>query len=241
MARIMEMAGADILMVGDTGYRYALGGESDIEATVDEMVLLTRSVSRAAKRAPVVGDMPFLSYQVSIELAIANAGRFMKEARADAVKLEGGAEIAPTVRAIVQAGIPVMGHMGLTPQTALAYGGNFNDKSAAIDAERIRNDAFALQEAGVFSIVFTRVPHDLAGQLTRELAVPTLAGGDSGTECDGEVCVVYNMLGLRAEEIERPKSLYGPIALPIYEAARAFCEDVHAGRPLGTSKSVVPA
>jgi 3-methyl-2-oxobutanoate hydroxymethyltransferase len=238
-ARIIERAGPDMFLVGDTGCKYLLGAD-DIEATVDEMVLLTRSVSRAAKRAPVVGDMPFLSYQVSIEAAIANAGRFMKEARADAVKLEGGEAVAPTIRAIVRAGIPVMGHMGVTPQMALAHGGNFNDPSATVDAEQIRRDAFALQDAGVFSIVFTRVPPELATQLTRELRVPTLAGGGSGDACDGQVCVIHNAFGMRVEEIDNPKALYGPLAVPIYETARKFCEDVRAGKAVRSSRDAVP-
>lgn len=236
LARLMERAGADMLLVGDTGCRYALGGH-DIEATVDEMVLLTRSVSRGAKRAPVIGDMPFLSYQVSVEQAIANAGRFLKEAGADAIKLEGGADFAPTIRAIVRAGIPVMGHMGLTPQTALAYGGNFHSADAAVEVEQIRRDAFALQEAGVFAIVFTRVPPATAAALTQELAVPTLAGGGSGDDCDGQVCVVHNVLGLRVEELDEPKAAYGPLAVPIYETAKRFCDDVRAGKAVRSTRS----
>jgi 3-methyl-2-oxobutanoate hydroxymethyltransferase len=230
-ARLMERAGADILLVGDSGGRYALGGD-DIDATMEEMVLMTRSVSRGAERALVVGDMPFLSYQVSTERAIENAGRFLKEARADAVKLEGGEHFAPTVRAIVQAGIPVMGHMGLTPQTALAFGGDFRSGAAAVSIEQIRRDAVALVDAGVFALVFTRVPPDLAAALTKELPVPTLAGGGAGDDCDGQVCVIHNVLGLRVEELDRPRAAYGPLAVPIVEAARKFCEDVRAGKPV---------
>jgi 3-methyl-2-oxobutanoate hydroxymethyltransferase len=240
LARIMERAGADMLLVGDTGTRYNLGGE-DIEATVDEMVLMTRSVSRAAKRAPVIGDMPFLSYQVSTEAAIANAGRFMKEARADAIKLEGGEDVAPTIRAIVKAGIPVMGHMGVTPQTALAHGGNFNAEGAGGAADQIRRDAFALQEAGVFAIVFTRVPPDLAAQLTKELRVPTLAGGGSGDDCDGQVCVIHGVFGISVNELDEPKSLYGPLAVPIYETAKQFCDDVRAGKNVRSGRDAVSA
>lgn len=228
-ARLFERAGADVLLVGDSGGKYALGGD-DIEVTVDEMLLLTRSVGRGAERALVVGDMPFLSYQVSFENAVANAGRFLKEARADAVKLEGGEAFAPTVRAIVEAGIPVMGHMGLTPQTALAYGGNFRSEAADVAADQIRRDAEALVAAGVFALVLTRVPPALAAQLTKELPVPTLAGGGSGDACDGQVCVAHNVLGLRVEELDRPKARYGPLAVPIVEAARKFCEDVRAGK-----------
>lgn len=240
MARLMERAGTDILLVGDTGCKYALGG-NDIEATVDEMVLMTRSVSRAANRAPVVGDMPFLSYQISTDLAIANAGRFMKEARADAIKLEGGEDVAPTIRAIVRAGIPVMGHMGVTPQTALAHGGNFNSADASVGADQLRRDALALQAAGVFAIVFTRVPPDVAAELTQELRVPTLAGGGSGDACDGVVCVIHNVFGLRVEELDNPRSLYGPLAVPIYETASRYCEDVRAGKAVRSGADAVRA
>ena len=231
MARVLERAGPDILLVGDSGGKYALG-EDDIEATMDEMVLMTRSVGRAAKRALVVGDMPFLSYQIDSRQAVANAGRFLKEARADAVKLEGGEPFAATVKAIVAAGIPVMGHMGLTPQTALAYGGNFLSTSASVANDQIRRDAHALVEAGVFALVFTRVPPDLATELTRELAIPTLAGGGSGDGCDGQVCVSHGVLGMRVEELDHPRAAYGPVAVPLYEAAKRFCDDVRAGRPV---------
>ncbi len=231
MARILERAGADILLVGDSGGKYVLG-EDDIEATMDEMVLLTRSVGRAAKRALVVGDMPFLSYQIDTRQAVANAGRFLKESRADAVKLEGGEPFASTVKAIVTAGIPVMGHMGLTPQTALAFGGNFRSTAANVANDQIRRDAHALVEAGAFALVFTRVPPELAAELTRELAVPTLAGGGSGDDCDGQVCVVHNVLGLRVEELDNPRSAYGPLAVPVYEAAKRFCDDVRSGQPV---------
>lgn len=234
LARLVERAGADILLVGDSGCRHALGGD-DITATMEEMLLLTRSVSRGAERALVVGDMPFLSYQVSHEQAIANAGRFLKEARADAVKLEGGESSAPAVRAIVGAGIPVMGHMGLTPQTALAYGGDFRSSAASVPVEQIRRDAEALVAAGVFCLVLTRVPPDLAATLTKELPVPTLSGGGSGDDCDGQVCVMHNVLGLRVEELDRPRAAYGPLAVPIYEAAKQFCDDVRAGKAVRSS------
>lgn len=234
LARIIERAGADILLVGDSGGKYALGID-DIEATMDEMLLLTRSVGRAAKRALVVGDMPFMSYQIDTRQAVANAGRFLKEARADAVKLEGGEAFAPTVKAIVDAGVPVMGHMGLTPQTALSFGGNFHSKAANVTHDQIRRDAHALVDAGAFALVFTRVPPELAAALTAELPVPTLAGGGSGDGCDGQVCVVHNVLGLRVEELDNPRSAYGPLAVAVHDAAKRFCDDVRAGRPVRSS------
>lgn len=238
LAGIMERAGADLLLVGDTGCRFALGAD-DIEATMDEMVLLTRSVSRAAKRAAVVGDMPFLSYQVSDSQAIANAGRFLKEARADAVKLEGGAEVAPTVRAIVRAGIPVMAHMGVTPQTALAFGGNFHAADAAVAVDQLRTDALALQDAGAFAIVLTRVPPELARGLTAELRIPTLAGGGSGDACDGQVCVIHTVFGISVSELDQPKATYGPLAVAIHDVAKQFCDDVRAGKPVRAARDAV--
>lgn len=229
LARILERAGPDILLVGDTGAKYSLGGD-DITATMDEMVLMTRSVRRASQRAIVVGDMPFMSYQISIEAAIANAGRFLKEAKADAVKLEGGEEIAPTIAAITRAGIPVMGHMGFTPMMALAVGGDFRSEHATVSVEQIRRDAFALQEAGVFSMILTRVPPTLATELTKELRIPTLAGGGSGDDCDGVVCVTHNAFGMRVDEIDNPRAQYGPLAVPIYETAKKYCDDVRSGK-----------
>lgn len=234
LARLVERGGADILLVGDSGARFALGYD-DMAVTVDEMLLLTRSVARGAQRALVVGDMPFMSYQVSVEQAVQNAGRFLKEAGASAVKVEGGEDFAPTIRAIVKAGIPVMGHMGLTPQTALAFGGDFMSASASVAEEQIRRDALSLQEAGVFCIVLTRVPPSLAEALTRELRVPTLAGGGAGDACDGQVCVMHGVLGLRVEELDEPRARYGPLAVPIYETVKRFCDDVRAGRPVRSS------
>jgi 3-methyl-2-oxobutanoate hydroxymethyltransferase len=231
IARILEGAGVDILLVGDSGARHALG-ILDIEVTVDEMILLTRSVSNGAKRALVVGDMPFMSYQVSVERAIENAGRYFKEARADAVKLEGGEDIAPTVKALVRAGIPVMGHMGLTPQTAMAFGRNFMSKDAQVAVDQIRRDALALSDAGAFALVLTRVPPDTAKQLSLDLPIPMLAGGGAGDDCDGQVCVTHGVLGLRIEEVEAPRAAYGPVAVALFEAAQRFCADVRDGKPV---------
>jgi 3-methyl-2-oxobutanoate hydroxymethyltransferase len=229
LARIVDRAGPEMILVGDSGCKYLLGHNDFVEATMDEMVLMTRSVRRGTQRALVIGDLPFMSYQVNVEEAVRNAGRFIKEAGADAVKLEAGEEFAPTIQAIVRAGIPVMGHMGLTPQTAIGLGGYLVENTGLLE-EQIRRDAFALQDAGVFSIIFTRVPPPLAAQLTRELKVPTLAGGGSGDECDGQVCVFHHVLGLSVDELEKPAGRYGPLARPVLEAAQAFLEDVRAGK-----------
>jgi len=239
MARIVDKAGADIILVGDTGARYALGSDSDVEATMDEMILLSRSVSRASQRAMVVADMPFMSYQVSSEQAISNAGRFLKEAKADTVKLEGGEDFAPTVRTIVKAGIPVMAHIGLTVQTAFAYGGNYNHQDAAVSNEQIRRDALAMQDAGAYAVVFTKVPPDLASALTRELKIPTLAGGGAGDDCDGQVCVIHSALGLSADQIDNPKATYGPLAVMVYETMVRFNADVRAGKAVRSQREKI--
>jgi 3-methyl-2-oxobutanoate hydroxymethyltransferase len=238
-ARIVERAGADAILVGDSGGKYLLGHADFNAVTMDEMVLLTRSARRGASRALVVGDLPFMSYQVNPDDAVRNAGRLLKEANADGVKLEGGAEFAETVRAIVRAGIPVMGHMGLTPQTAIGMGGYL--AGAAPVEEQVRRDALALQDAGVFAVVFTRVPPALAAELTRELRIPTLAGGGAGDDCDGQVCVLHSVFGLSVDQLDAPTSRYGPLARPLYEATRAFVEDVRAGRPVRSEREARPA
>ena len=240
LARIVDRAGPEMILVGDSGARYILGHDDFTAATMDEMVLLTRSVRRGTQRALVVGDLPFMSYQVSLEEAVRNAGRLVKEGGADAVKLEGGQDFAPHVRAIVRAGIPVMGHMGLTPQTAMAVGGYLAEDTGLLE-EQIRRDAFALQEAGAFSIVLTRVPPPLAAALTKELDVPTLSGGGSGDDCDGQVCVMHGVFGLNVEELDAPRAAYGPLARPVYDTARAYIEDVRAGKPVRARRAAAAA
>lgn len=229
LARIIDRAGPEMILVGDSGGRYCLGYDNFAAVTMEDMILMTRSVRRGTRRALVVGDLPFMSYQVSIEDAVRNAGRLVKEGGADAVKLEGGEAFAPHVHAIVRAGIPVMAHMGLTPQTAIGLGDYL--AAAGPVEERVRRDAFALQEAGAFSIVFTRVPPPLAAALTKELRVPTLSGGGSGDDCDGQVCVMHGVFGLTVDHLDMEMP-YGPLARPVFEAAAAFIADVRAGKPV---------
>lgn len=231
MARIIDRAGVEMILVGDSGGRYSLGYESFNPVTLEEMILLTRSASRGSKHAMVIGDLPFMTYQVTVEDAVRSAGRMMKEAGADGIKLEGGEDFAPAVRAIVRAGIPVMAHMGITPMMAIGQGGYLSQDVKPVD-EQIRRDALGLQEAGAFSIVFTRVPPALAASLTQELSIPTLAGGGSGDDCDGQVCVVHNVFGLTVEELDNPRSNYGPLARPVFDTAQAFIADVRAGKPV---------
>jgi 3-methyl-2-oxobutanoate hydroxymethyltransferase len=231
MARIVDRSGVEMILVGDSGGRYALGYDSFNPVTLEEMILLTRSVRRGAKHSLVVGDLPFMSYQVSVEDAVRSAGRMLKESDCDAVKLEGGEDYAPHVRAIVRAGIPVMAHMGITPMMSIGRGGYLNQQVTVVD-DQLRRDALALQDAGAFSVVLTRVAPALAASLTKELRIPTLAGGGAGDDCDGQVCVMHGVFGLTVEELDEPKAMYGPLARPIFDTAQQFIADVRAGKPV---------
>lgn len=195
MAKMVDDAGIDMILVGDSLGNVVLGYDSTLPVTMDEMVHHVKAVCRGTSRAMVVADMPFLSYQVSKEEAVRNAGRFMKETGAQAVKLEGGQEVCKAVRKIVDAGIPVMGHLGLTPQSIHQLGGfkvQGKDESAA---RKLLEDALALEEAGVFSIVLECVPTPLAKMVTEKLRVATIGIG-AGPYCDGQVLVIHDMLGL---------------------------------------------
>jgi 3-methyl-2-oxobutanoate hydroxymethyltransferase len=231
MARIIDRAGVDMILVGDSGGGYLLGHEDNNSVTMDEMILMTRSVSRGADRALVIGDMPFMSYQVSTERALCNAGRLIQEGGAQAVKIEVGAEYAPTVEAIVKAGIPVMAHMGLTPQGTIGVGGFRSDELQIVE-EQVWRDARALVAAGAFSLLLTRVPPDLAKRITDEVSVPTIAGFGSGDDCDGQIGVTHGVVGFTAEELDRPRAAYGPVARSLFEAVQRFTEDVRAGGPV---------
>jgi 3-methyl-2-oxobutanoate hydroxymethyltransferase len=229
MARIIERAGVDIILVGDSGAQYLLGYDDMNAVTMDEMVLLTRSVSRGAKRAMVIGDLPFMTYQVNKDEAVRNAGRMIQQAGAQAVKLECGADYAPTVEAIVKAGIPVMAHMGITPQVAIGLGG-FRSQDARIDEEKTWRDARALEAAGSFSLLLTGIPPDLARRITAEVKVPTIAGLGAGDACDGQIGVTHPLVGLSADDLDHRQSAYGPVAASLLEAAQKFTADVRAGK-----------
>jgi 3-methyl-2-oxobutanoate hydroxymethyltransferase len=193
-ARILDEAGADVLLVGDSVGMVVQGNDSTLPVTVDQMIYHCRAVSRAAKRAHVVGDMPFLSYQTSIDEAVKNAGRLVAEGGAHSVKLEGGAEFSDVVRAIVRASIPVMGHIGLTPQSVHKMGGYVVQGRDEDTARRLLEDAVALQNAGCFAVVMEGVPLELAKQITSRLDIPTIGIG-AGKHCDGQVLVCYDLLG----------------------------------------------
>lgn len=228
-AALLDQAGIDVLLVGDSVHQVLGGADSTLGATLDQMIYHAAQVRRGAKRALVVVDMPFLSYQVSPEEAIRNAGRVLKETGAAAVKLEGGEAMAPTVRALVERGIPVMGHIGLTPQSVHALGGYRVQGRDQAAATRLESDAAALEQAGAFAVVLELVPADLAERISSNLTIPTIGIG-AGPGCDGQVLVLHDMLGLN--EGFTPKFLkhYAHLADDVRSAAEAYREDVRAGR-----------
>jgi 3-methyl-2-oxobutanoate hydroxymethyltransferase len=205
-----------------------LGHESTVPVTTDEMLFMTRSVSRAVRRPLVVGDMPFGSYQVSDEEAVRSAIRFVKEGGADVVKLEGAGRMLPRVRAIVESGIPVMGHIGLTPQSVTALGGYKAQGRTAAKARRLVADAAALEEAGCFSIVLEAVPSQVAARITSSLSIPTIGIG-AGPDCDGQVLVYHDLLGLTEGHTARFVKRYADLSTVIREALAAFVADVRSG------------
>ena len=227
-ARFAEDAGIDIVLVGDTAAMVVLGYDGTVPVTMDEMIFLTRTVARAAKRPIVIGDMPFGSYQVSDEAAVENAIRFFKEAGADAVKLEGAGPSLSRVRAIVAAGIPVMGHVGLTPQSATMLGGFKTQGKTAEAALRLVDDARALEAAGCFAVVLEAVPAPVAAVITETLSVPTLGIG-AGVECDGQVLVYHDLLGLYQGRAPRFVKRYAELAPEIQTALQTYAAEVRSG------------
>ena len=226
--RIVDAAGVDLVLVGDSAANVVLGHESTVPVTMDEMLFMTRSVARAARHTLVVGDMPFGSYQVSDEEAVRNAIRFVKEGGADTVKLEGAGRMLPRVRAIVESGIPVMGHIGLTPQSVTALGGYKAQGRTAAKAQRLVADALALQEAGCYSLVLEAVPTAVAARITESLTIPTIGIG-AGPHCDGQVLVYHDLLGLTEGHTARFVKRYADLATVIREALAAFVADVRSG------------
>ena len=227
-ARLAEAAGMDMVLVGDSAAMVVLGHDSTVPVTMDEMLFMTRAVASAVRRPLVVGDMPFGSYQVSDTDAVRNAVRFVKEGRADTVKLEGAGRMLPRVRAIVESGIPVMGHLGLTPQSATALGGYRAQGRTAARARRMLADALALQEAGCYSLVLEAVPTPVAARITAALEIPTIGIG-AGPDCDGQVLVYHDLLGLTEGHTARFVKRYADLATIIREALTAFAADVRSG------------
>jgi 3-methyl-2-oxobutanoate hydroxymethyltransferase len=228
-ARLADAAGVDLILVGDTAAMVVLGHESTVPVTMEEMLWLTRTVTRAARRPLVIGDMPFGSFQISDDEAVRNAVRFVKEAGADAVKLEGAGPSLSRVRAIVGAGIAVMGHVGLTPQSATVLGGFKAQGRTAEQARRLYEDALALEAAGCFAVVLEAVPPAVAARITEALSVPTIGIG-AGADCDGQVLVYHDLLGLYEGRAPRFVKRYTELAAEIRGALEAYAADVRSGR-----------
>ena len=227
-ATLVDQAGIDTILIGDSLGNVMLGYDSTVPVTMDEMIHHCKAVSRAVKNGFIIGDMPFMSYQVSIEKAIENAGRFLKEAYCDSVKLEGGSDMAPTVRAIVKAGIPVCGHIGLTPQTAAMLGGYKVQGKDAESARKLLQSAKDLENAGAFMIVFECIPDTLAARITGELNIPTIGIG-AGADCDGQVLVFHDILGLYERFTPKFVKQYLKLAPMIKGALKQYKIDVENG------------
>lgn len=228
MARLADKVGIPLLLVGDSLGNVVLGYKTTVRVTMDEMLHHTKAVVRGATHALVVADMPFMSYQVSTEEALRNAGRLVQEGGAQAVKLEGGARSAETVRRIVEAGIPVMGHIGLTPQSEHALGGFRVQGRDLAGALALVDDAVALEEAGAFAVVLETIPSELARIITERLIIPTIGIG-AGPHCDGEIQVIYEILGL-TPRAHKHASIYANLGEAITQALTAYQREVQEHR-----------
>jgi len=238
MARLLDEGGADILLVGDSLGMVVQGHPTTLPVTVEEICYHGRAVMRGAHRAHVVGDMPFMSFQVSPTQAVENAGKLMKDGCFESVKLEGGEEVAEHVRRIVNAGIPVMGHVGLTPQSVHAMGG-FKVQGKGDDAERIVNGARALEEAGCYAIVLEAIPPDLAEEVTASVSVPTIGIG-AGPRCDGQVLVCYDLLGMYRDLKPKFAKRFAEVGDQIVGAVRSYVGEVQARSFPATEHSFKP-
>ncbi|OGQ88118.1 MAG: 3-methyl-2-oxobutanoate hydroxymethyltransferase [Deltaproteobacteria bacterium RIFOXYD12_FULL_56_24] len=227
-ARFLDRSGVEIVLVGDSLGMVVLGYESTVPVTMEEMLHHARAVKHGVERALLVGDMPFLSYQVDQREAISNGGRFLKEAGCDAVKLEGGLEICNTVAAMVRAGIPVMGHIGLTPQTAGALGGYKVQGRDVDSARRLLAEAKGLAEAGAFALVLECLPDKLAAAITASISIPTIGIG-AGPQCDGQVLVSHDLLGMFEKFVPSFVKQYAKLAPQIAGAITAFRDEVKGG------------
>ena len=227
-ARVMDMAGVDALLVGDSLGMVMLGYPDTLSVTADDMVRHSAAVARGAQKALVVCDMPYMSYHVSVEDTVRNAARLMIEGRAQAVKLEGGAEFAAEVRALTRAAIPVMGHLGLTPQSVNAFGGFKVQGKTMAAAQKLLDDARALQDAGAFALVLECVPAPLAERVTQALAIPVIGIG-AGAGCDGQVLVWQDMTGMTLSHLPRFVKRFGEVGASLRSAVEAYAREVRAG------------
>jgi 3-methyl-2-oxobutanoate hydroxymethyltransferase len=228
MATMVDQAGIDMILVGDSMGNVMLGYENTLAVTVDDIVHHTKTVTRAAKNALVVADMPFLSYHISLEEAVRNAGRLIQEGGAQAVKIEGGTERVDTVKAILDAQIPVVGHIGLTPQSVNAFGGFKVQGKDLETAQKLIRDAHAMDEAGVCALVVECVPSELAKRVTAEITCPTIGIG-AGPFCDGQVLVIHDMLGMYSGHIAKFVKKFADLQPIILEALRSYKEEVESG------------
>lgn len=228
MAGIIDGAGVEVILVGDSASNVMAGHDTTIPMTMDHMIYHTSCVVRGVERALVIADLPFMSYQVTAKEALISAGRMMKEAGAHAVKLEGGKSICSTVQRIVDAGIPVMGHLGLTPQSIYKFGTYKVRAKEEQEADQLLEDAKALEEAGVFSIVLEKIPADLAKEVTESVSVPTIGIG-AGPQCDGQVLVIHDMLGLNKDFSPRFLRRYEDLHSKMTDAVTHYIKDVKSG------------
>jgi 3-methyl-2-oxobutanoate hydroxymethyltransferase len=226
-AEIFDEAGIEILLVGDSASNNVYGNETSLPVTVDELIPLTRAVSRSVKRSMVVGDLPFGSYQRSPQQAYDTAVRFMKEGGAHAIKLEGGREMAPQIELLSRGGVPVMAHIGFTPQSEHALGG-YRVQGRGETADRILDDARSVQDAGAFAVVMEMVPGDVAAQVTKELTIPTIGIG-AGVDCDGQVLVWQDAFGLRGGRMARFVKQYADLRGVLLDAASSYADEVRSG------------
>jgi 3-methyl-2-oxobutanoate hydroxymethyltransferase len=226
-AAVFEEAGIPVLLVGDSAGNVVLGYTSTVPVTVEDMLLMTKAVTRSTKRALIVADLPFGSYEASPQQAFTTAVRMMKEGGAQAVKLEGGARVAPQIRLLAENGIPVMAHIGFTPQSENALGG-FRVQGRGAGAEQLRTDAHAVQEAGAFAVVMEMVPAEIAGQVTKELSIPTIGIG-AGVDCDAQVLVWPDMAGLTGGRVPKFVKKYADLRGQLLEAALEYATEVREG------------
>ncbi|MEE8268418.1 MAG: 3-methyl-2-oxobutanoate hydroxymethyltransferase [Nitrospinaceae bacterium] len=227
-ARLLDESGIDVILVGDSAGMVSMGYENTLPVTMDEMIFHTRGVRRGVQTALLVGDMPFMSYHVSEAEAIRNAGRFIQEGGAEAVKMEGGSRILDKVCAVVQAGISVMGHVGLTPQSVHQFGGYRVQGKNYLDARQIKKDALDLQKAGVFALVLEGMPMELAAEITAELEIPTIGIG-AGSHCDGQILVTQDMLGMNLDFAPKFVKKYSEVGATIRSAVQAYVDEVRSG------------
>lgn len=227
-AKLMDEAGINAILVGDSLGNVVLGYEDTLSVTMEDMIHHGAAVARGAKNAMVVVDMPFMSYQTSVYDAVVNAGRLMKEGRASAVKLEGGKEVCPQVKAVTEAGIPVMGHLGLTPQSINALGGHRVQGKTQQAAQKLLDDARALQEAGAFAVVLECVPERLADKVTKELEIPTIGIG-AGAGCDGQVLVYQDMLGMFSDFTPKFVKKFANVGQVMKEAFKSYIDEIQQG------------